>query len=204
MIAIIDYGMGNLGSVAKAFRKLGYEAVITPDRNRIREARSIVVPGVGAFGQCMSNLGKTGMDEAIHSAIEEGKPYLGICLGYQVLFEGSEEDAGTPGLGIIDGVVKKFSSTLKVPHMGWNTVRIKQRTPLFADIPDESYFYFVHSFYPEPVSGDIIAATTEYGVPFAAAIRKDNIFATQFHPEKSQSIGLEMLKNFAALGEKKC
>lgn len=204
MIAIIDYGMGNLGSVAKAFRKLGYEAVITPDRDRIREARSIVVPGVGAFGQCMSNLDKTGMDEAIHSAIEEGKPYLGICLGYQVLFEGSEEDADTPGLGIIDGVVKRFPSTLKVPHMGWNTVRIKQRTPLFAAIPDESYFYFVHSFYPEPVSVDIIAATTEYGVPFASAIRKDNIFATQFHPEKSQSIGLEMLKNFAAFGEERC
>ena len=204
MIAIIDYGMGNLGSVAKAFRKLGYEAVITPDRDRIRDARSIVVPGVGAFGQCMSNLGKTGMDEAIRSALEEGKPYLGICLGYQVLFEGSEEDADMPGLGIIDGVVKRFPSTLKVPHMGWNTVRIKQRTPLFADIHDESYFYFVHSFYPEPVSGDIIAATTEYGVQFASAIRKDNIFATQFHPEKSQSIGLEMLKNFAALGEERC
>ena len=204
MIAIIDYGMGNLGSVAKAFRKLGYEAVITPDRDRIREARSIVVPGVGAFGQCMANLKKSGMDEAIRSALEEGKPYLGICLGYQVLFEGSDEDADTPGLGIIDGVVKKFSSTLKVPHMGWNTVRIKQRTPLFADIPDESYFYFVHSFYPEPEPDGVVAAMTDYGISFASAVCANNIFATQFHPEKSQSFGLVMLKNFATFSGEKC
>ena len=190
--------------MAKAFRKIGCPAVITGDREEIRRARSIVVPGVGAFGRCMENLARSGLDTVIRDAVDGEKPYLGICLGYQILFDGSEEDGGVPGLGVIEGVVKRFSPALKVPHMGWNTIRFEKIDPVLDGIRDGSYLYFVHSYYPVPVSYEVVAATTDYGVHFASAVRMGGIFATQFHPEKSQSVGLEILRNFCAYVEDQC
>lgn len=204
MITIVDYGMGNLGSVAKAFRKIGCPAVVTGDRRRIRDARAVVVPGVGAFGRCMENLACGGLDSAIRSSITAGKPYLGICLGYQILFEASEENPGVRGLGIIGGSVRKFPETLKVPHMGWNTIEVKRQNPLLEGVADGTYLYFVHSYYPAPDSDEVVAATTEYGVTFSAAARQGSVFATQFHPEKSQEAGIDILKNFASFVGKRC
>lgn len=198
MIAIIDYGMGNLRSVAKAFEHLGYPARITREPSLIADASHVVLPGVGAFPDCMRNLQQLGLTDAVQRALASGKPFLGICLGLQVLFTESEEFGLHRGLGWIKGRVVQFSDTgLKVPHMGWNTIEIKKAAPPLKDFPDQAMVYFVHSFYAVPEDPGLISTITEYGVPFASSIAKDNVFACQFHPEKSQAVGLTLLRNFA-------
>jgi imidazole glycerol-phosphate synthase subunit HisH len=196
MIAIVDYGMGNLRSVEKGFKKVGVEAVVTSSPKTIDDADAIVLPGVGAFRDCIRNLTDLSLTEAIGRSIEKGKPYLGICLGLQVLFSESEEFGRCKGLDIFRGKVVRFQIKEKVPHMGWNTIRIANRPPILSDIPDDSYFYFVHSFYVVPDDEGVTAATTDYGLNFTSMIWKDNVFATQFHPEKSQELGLRILKGF--------
>ncbi len=196
MIAIVDYGMGNLRSVEKGFKKVGVDAVVTSSPKVIDDADAIVLPGVGAFRDCIRNLTDLSLTEAIGRSIEKGKPYLGICLGLQVLFSESEEFGRCRGLDIFRGRVVRFQIKEKVPHMGWNTIQIANRPPILSDIPDNSYFYFVHSFYVVPDDAGVTAATTDYGVTFTSMIWKDNIFATQFHPEKSQELGLRILKGF--------
>ncbi|KAF0144356.1 MAG: glutamine amidotransferase [Nitrospirae bacterium] len=197
MIAIVDYGMGNLRSVEKGFLKVGVDARIVNDAASIDNAEGVVLPGVGAFMDCIKNLTDMKLTEAIIKAIGKGKPFLGICLGLQVLFSESEEFGVCRGLNIFKGKVVRFPKMeLKVPHMGWNTLDIKKRPPIFDGIEDKSYFYFVHSFYVVPEDKDIIAGTTEYGVNFTAMAWKDNVFAMQFHPEKSQELGLKILKGY--------
>jgi glutamine amidotransferase len=196
VIAIVDYGMGNLRSVEKGFLKVGVNAKIVSDPKAVDEARAVVLPGVGAFKDCMRNLEKMSLTESVMRSIQKGKPYLGICLGLQVLFTESEEFGVCKGLDVFKGKVVRFQSTLKVPHMGWNTVKIHRRPPIFDGIQDEAFFYFVHSFYVVPDDNDVIATTTDYGITFTSMVWKENIFATQFHPEKSQEIGLTVLKNF--------
>ena len=200
MIAIVDYGMGNLRSVSKAFEAVGYRAVVTRDPATIRTAGHVVLPGVGAFGDCMANLERLDLAEPIRAAIESGKPFLGICLGMQLLFTESEEFGVHKGLNILPGKVRKFvlDRTLKVPHMGWNQVYVQRDCPVFSDIPSGSDWYFVHSYFVEPGDRQVAATTTTYGAPFVSAVWKDNIVACQFHPEKSQSVGLRLLKNFGA------
>ena len=196
MIAVIDYGMGNLRSVQKGFEKVGFDAVVTSDIKTIESASKIVLPGVGAFTDCMNNLEDRGLVEPVIRAIEKGKPFLGICLGLQLLFEESEEFGSRKGLGLIKGKVKRFpNSDLKVPHMGWNSIKKVKDTPLLADLSDDSYLYFVHSYYVLPEE-DVTATTTDYGMKFTSSIVKDNMFACQFHPEKSQADGLKILKAF--------
>ncbi len=197
MIAIVDYGMGNLRSVEKAFLKVGADARIVSDPKSIDQSAGVVLPGVGAFRDCVRNLTDANLTGAIVKAIEKGKPFLGICLGLQVLFSESEEFGVCKGLDVFKGKVVRFpEGPLKVPHMGWNNASIKNRPPIFDGVPDESYFYFVHSFYVVPDDPGVIATTTEYGGEFTSMIWKDNIFATQFHPEKSQEVGLKILKGF--------
>ena len=196
MIAIVDYGMGNLRSVEKGFLKVGVDARIVSNPKAVDNARAVVLPGVGAFRDCMRNLKEKSLIESVLRSIQKGKPYLGICLGLQVLFTESEEFGIYKGLDILKGKVMRFRLTLKVPHMGWNKVKILRRPPLFEDIQDQAFFYFVHSFYVVPDDNDIVATTTEYGITFASMVWKENIFATQFHPEKSQETGLKVLKNF--------
>ncbi|HET9575375.1 MAG TPA: imidazole glycerol phosphate synthase subunit HisH [Nitrospira sp.] len=200
MIAIVDYGMGNLRSVSKAFEAVGHEAVVTRDRATIKNASHMVLPGVGAFGDCMANLERFDLVEPIRSAIQSGKPFLGICLGLQLLFTESEEFGLHKGLGIIPGNVRKFvlDPALKVPHMGWNQVNIQRACPLFDGIADGSNWYFVHSYFVDPADRTVAATTTTYGIPFVSSIWKENIVACQFHPEKSQSVGLRLIKNFGA------
>lgn len=198
MIAIIDYDMGNLRSVAKAFERLGYPVQVTRDPRIISDAGHVVLPGVGAFPDCMRNLEQFGLIDTIQRTLESGKPFLGICLGLQLLFTESEEFGLHPGLGWIKGRVVRFRSNgLKVPHMGWNSLEIKKPVSLLTGLPDHAMVYFVHSYYGIPEDPDVIATTTEYGMPFASSIAKGNVFACQFHPEKSQSIGLILLRNFA-------
>lgn len=206
MIAIIDYGMGNLRSVQKGFEKVGFEAVVTSDPKAILGAERIVLPGVGAFRDCMKNLEQGGFIDPILRVIHEGRPFLGICLGLQLLFSESEEFGLHRGLGLIPGRVLRFPAgmtregeELKVPHMGWNSLSIKQCDGLFNGIPDGAYFYFVHSYYVVPEDPSVIAATTDYGMEFCSSVRKDNIVATQFHPEKSQERGLAILRNFGEM-----
>jgi len=205
MIVIIDYGMGNLRSVQKAFEHIGRKAVISSDKRKIGNASLAVLPGVGSFDAAMNNLAKLGLTDTLKSYIESGRPFLGLCLGLQVLFEKSEE-GGVPGLGILKGRVKKFKPVgeLKIPHMGWNNVKqilegtyAGQKSKIFKAIPDESYYYFVHSYYVEPEEKNIISSVTSYGKEFASSVFSKNIFATQFHPEKSQKNGLRLLKNYA-------
>lgn len=196
MIAIVDYGMGNLRSVEKGFQKVGVEVTVTSDPAAVDNADAVVLPGVGAFRDCIRNLADLKLTDAVVRSIGKGKPYLGICLGLQVLFSESEEFGTCRGLDIFRGKVVRFRTGLKVPHMGWNTVSVGRRPPIFGDIEDQSYFYFVHSFYVVPEDRDIVAGTTEYGEPFTSMIWKDNVFATQFHPEKSQDLGLKILKGF--------
>jgi glutamine amidotransferase len=196
MIAIIDYGMGNLRSVEKGFLNVGMDAKVVTDPKAVDNAKAVVLPGVGAFRDCMRNLERASLIEPITRAIQKGKPYLGICLGLQVLFTESEEFGIYKGLDILKGKVVRFQVNLKVPHMGWNNVKILRRPPIFNGINDESFFYFVHSFYVAPDDNDVVAATTEYGVTFTSMVWKENIFATQFHPEKSQETGLCILRNF--------
>jgi glutamine amidotransferase len=198
MIAIIDYGMGNLRSVAKAFEAVGHQAVVTRDAKVIGNASHVVLPGVGAFGDCMSNLEGYGLIEAVRSAVESGRPFLGICLGLQLLFTESEEFGRHKGLGIIPGKVKRFvlDPSLKVPHMGWNQVNYLRPCPLFEGIADGSHWYFVHSYYVDPADNAVAATATTYGMPFVSSIWRDNVVAFQFHPEKSQSVGLRLIRNF--------
>jgi len=204
MIAIIDYGMGNLRSVQKGFERMGHEAVVTNDAKTIMDASKVVLPGVGAFPDCMRNLREYGLIDAVHRTIRSGKPFLGICLGLQLLFTESEEFGISKGLDIIKGRVIRFKgpefADLKIPHMGWNSISIKQQVWALQDVPDNSHVYFVHSFHVVPEDKSVIATTTPYGIEFVSSIWKDNIFAVQFHPEKSQSLGLSILKRF---GEQK-
>ncbi len=195
-IVIIDYGMGNLRSVEKAFARLGFTVEITSDPDAINRAEKIVVPGVGAFGDAMRELRERGLIEPLLRAITDQRPFLGICLGLQVLFEGSEEAPNVPGLGVIPGLVKRLQTDLKVPHMGWNTLHVIRRPPILDGISDSAYVYFVHSYYVEPMDGSVTATTTDYGISFTSMIWRGNLFATQFHPEKSQAVGLEILKKF--------
>ena len=203
MIAIIDYGMGNLRSVQKGFERMGREAVVTRDPRAILDAGKVVLPGVGAFPDCMRNLEEYGLIDAVQKSIASGKPFLGICLGLQLLFTESEEFGLSKGLDIIKGRVIRFKGAefkdLKIPHMGWNSASIKRRPPAMADVPDNNYFYFVHSFHVVPEDKGVIATTTSYGIDFISSIWKDNIFAVQFHPEKSQALGLSILKRFGEM-----
>ncbi|HSG31965.1 MAG TPA: imidazole glycerol phosphate synthase subunit HisH [Thermodesulfobacteriota bacterium] len=201
MIAIVDYGMGNLRSVSKAFESQGFSSKITNDSDTIMSSNGLVLPGVGAFGDCIKNLKEYKLFDLIPEYIQTGKPYLGICLGYQILFESSEESPDQKGLGFIKGKVIKFDFekelNLKIPHMGWNQINIKKQSEILDGIDDKSWFYFVHSYYPVPADSNIVAITADYGGEFTAAIQKDNVFACQFHPEKSSDLGLKIVRNFA-------
>jgi imidazole glycerol-phosphate synthase subunit HisH len=198
MIAIVDYGMGNLRSVQKALERVGCEAVITRDIGQIQSARGVVLPGVGAFSACMENLGKFGLVEPICEAVRRKKPFLGICLGFQLLFSESEEFGPQRGLDLFSGKVVGFrpGGNLKVPHMGWNRIEKKIASPFLEGLSSGDYVYFVHSFYVVPDDGSIIATTTDYGESFVSSIATDTLFACQFHPEKSQELGLRILANF--------
>lgn len=206
MIAIIDYGMGNLRSVQKGFEKVGADAVVTADPRVVLEAEKIVLPGVGAFRDCMRNLEQAGFVEPILKVITDGRPFLGICVGMQLLFTDSVEFGHYRGLDLIPGHVLRFpegmregSEDLKVPHMGWNQLVFKRRPPAFEGIDEGTNVYFVHSYYVKPDDESVIATTTSYGIEFCSAVWKDNVVATQFHPEKSQHTGLRILQNFASL-----
>lgn len=200
MIAIIDYRAGNLTSVQYAFEALGAPCAITSDPAVVERAERVVFPGVGAAGAAMENLRGLGLVPVLQAAIAQGKPFLGICVGTQVLFEASEEDGGTTALGLLSGQVRLFRPTdprVKVPHMGWNQVRIRRQHPLLAGLPDATDFYFVHSYYPDPADPADIVGTTDYaGVDFASMVGRRNVVATQFHVEKSGQAGLRMLENF--------
>jgi glutamine amidotransferase len=206
MIAIIDYGMGNLRSVQKGFEKMGYAAEITRDPQRIAAAPGVVLPGVGAFGACMHGLAECGLVDTVYRVVAQGTPLLGICVGMQLLFSESVEFGRVRGLDILKGRIVRFDPALlnggKIPHMGWNQLHIKRRAPHLDGIPDGVSVYFVHSFYPVPDDPDIIATTTGYeGIEFVSSVWRRNVFATQFHPEKSQAIGLRILANFGRLVE---
>ncbi len=200
-LGVIDYGAGNLRSVLNTFAAAGVEGRLIRKVEDAAGVTHLVLPGVGAFGDCCEKLRRQGMDDFIRSWMQADKPFLGICVGYQALFESGEESPGVPGLGIFKGAVVRFPvSGLKVPHMGWNSVRLQNAAdPIWQGMGAEPYFYFVHSFYPVPQDASIIAATCEYGTPFAAAIRRGNLVATQFHPEKSQRLGVKLLENFVKL-----
>ncbi len=201
MIAIIDYQMGNLRSVQKGFERVGHAAVITSNPAEIAQASKLVLPGVGAFADAMAELKRRDLVEPITAAIESGKPFLGICLGLQLLFDRSLEDGEYEGLGIIPGEVRRFDvpKNYKVPHMGWNQVHFKRRPPIFDGLEDDAYFYFVHSYYVAPLDSAVVAGEASYPDPFCAVVWRDNLYASQFHPEKSQGAGLRVLKNFAEL-----
>ncbi len=198
MIAIVDYGMGNLGSVEKALRFVGADCRITSDPADVRAAAAVVLPGVGAFDDCVIGLREKGLDRALLEAIEQGKPFFGICLGLQVLFEQSEEGR-EPGLGLFRGGVIRFRHELKIPQIGWNQIAIRRRAPHLQGIPDGAWVYFVHSYHVDPEDESIVATTTDYGYDFCSAVWHENVFATQFHPEKSQRVGLRMLANFVRM-----
>jgi len=204
MIALIDYGMGNLRSVEKALARVGGAVRLVTSAAELEKADAVVLPGVGAFGDCLQNLSRAGLTEPIGQFISSGKPFLGICLGFQVLFESSAEAPGLPGLGLFKGTVPRFAvNELKVPHMGWNGLQIKRRDcPLLTGINDGDFVYFVHSFYCQPSDAGVICGTTEYGIEFCSMLWSGNVYATQFHPEKSQAVGLKMLENFVRLGKK--
>ena len=204
MIAIIDYDAGNLRSVEKALEALGQQVIVTKDAETIRQAEKVILPGVGAFGDAMAYLQRLGLVEVIRETAASGKPFLGICLGLQLLFEDSDETPGVPGLGILRGHIKRIPEQpgLKVPHMGWNNLELHHDGALFRGLPEHPYVYFVHSYYLEAEDPDIVTATAEYGVTIHASVQSGNLFACQFHPEKSSQIGLAILKNFAELPEK--
>ncbi|MCI0483938.1 MAG: imidazole glycerol phosphate synthase subunit HisH [candidate division NC10 bacterium] len=213
MIAIIDSGIANLRSVEKGFEKVGVPARVVREPRLLRDAAGIVLPGVGAFADGIATLEKTGFIDPLLRAIGSGKPVLGICLGLHFLFSESEEFGLHKGLDLVRGRVRRFpqvaqsselspqSLALKVPHMGWNRVQLTREAPIMQGIPDGSYFYFVHSYYVEPEDTGVIAGVTEYGIPFTSMIWRDNLFATQFHPEKSQALGLQLLANFGRLAQ---
>ena len=197
--------MGNLRSVQKGFEAVGVEAIVTSDSKKILSARSVVLPGVGAFKACMDNLEKFDLIDTVKQSVQRGKPFLGICLGLQLLFSQAEEFGSVSGLGILKGKVVGFKDApnsgdpLKIPHMGWNNVEVKPSHPLFDSVPNQSYFYFVHSYYVVPEDRATVATTTNYGIEFVSGIHHENIHAFQFHPEKSQQLGLTVLKNFSRL-----
>jgi glutamine amidotransferase len=199
MIAIIDYGMGNLRSVQKGFEKVGHQATITSDPEQVLTADKVVLPGVGAFEDAIAELRRRELVEPILKAIDSGKPFLGICLGLQLLFETSYENGQHKGLGVLAGDVVRFElpEEYSIPHMGWNQLQIRRPAPILKGIPESTHFYFVHSYYVVPRDPEMTAVEAEYGKPFCAMVWRDNLFATQFHPEKSQAWGLRMLKNFA-------
>jgi glutamine amidotransferase len=196
-VAIIDYGVGNLRSVEKAFAATGCEAVVSSDIDVLREAERLVLPGVGAFASCMKALRERGFDSLVHERAAAGTPLLGICVGMQMLFDVSDEFGTTDGLGLLAGRVRKFGSNLVVPQVGWNRIHQRRSHPLFAGVADGSFCYFVHSFYCQPTSEDVMVGETEYGVRYASVAAKENICGVQFHPEKSQDVGLRMLQNFS-------
>jgi glutamine amidotransferase len=199
LIAIIDYGVGNLRSVEKAFEYIGCDTVITNDRKTILQADAVVLPGVGAFADAMENLGKADMIEVVKEVVSKNTPFLGICLGMQLLFDYSEEGGeNVKGLGIFKGSIKQLpvDKGLKVPHIGWNLLKLKDNCPIFDGLPENPYVYFVHSYYLAADDRDIVKATADYGIEFDAAVGRGNVFAVQFHPEKSGEVGLSMLRNF--------
>jgi imidazole glycerol-phosphate synthase subunit HisH len=202
MIAIIDYGMGNLRSVQKGFEKVGHQAVVTSDPAQVAAAEKVVLPGVGAFEDAIGELRRLGLVRPVLEAVDSGKPFLGICLGLQLLFDVSYENGRHEGLGVLPGEVLRFDlpKGYSVPHMGWNQLAVRRPAPLLNGLTDGTYVYFVHSYYVAPKNAQVVATETDYGGRFCSMIWRDNVFATQFHPEKSQSDGLRMLKNFAELG----
>jgi glutamine amidotransferase len=206
MIGIIDYGMGNLRSVQMGFARVGAEARIIHLPAEVANASKLVLPGVGAFADAIANLRQLGLDAPIVKAIEQGRPFLGICLGLQLLFDISYEDGEHTGLGVLPGKVVRFnfddlapSSRPSIPHMGWNQIDYAGHIPLLDGVPPGSYLYFVHGYYVEPMTDSVIRVTTDYGRPFVSAVARDNLLATQFHPEKSQAVGLRILENFTRL-----
>jgi len=199
LITIIDYGMGNLKSVSKAFEKVGEQVIVTNDSKIIREAEALVVPGVGAFGDAMKNLKAMGLIDIIKDKAREGIPLLGICLGMQLLFSDSEEGGTHKGLNLLKGSVVKFRGNVKVPHVGWNQIKRVRQHKLVEGIEDCSYFYFVHSYYVKPEIEELVVAVTPYSVDFPAVVCRDNVMGVQFHPEKSSSRGLKILKNFGEM-----
>ncbi|MCI5951480.1 MAG: imidazole glycerol phosphate synthase subunit HisH [Anaerostipes sp.] len=200
MIAIIDYDAGNIKSVEKAVQYLGEEAVITRDKDVILQSDKVILPGVGAFGEAMEKINAYGLKNTIYDVVEKKTPFLGICLGLQLLFKSSEESPGATGLGILDGEILRIPAQegLKIPHMGWNSLKVKKGAKLFKGLEEEPYVYFVHSYYLKAAE-DIVAATTEYSTLIHASVEKENVFACQFHPEKSSAVGLQILKNFIEL-----
>ncbi len=200
MIAIIDYDAGNIKSVEKAVQYLGEEAVITRDKDVILQSDKVILPGVGAFGDAMEKINAYGLKNTIYDVVEKKTPFLGICLGLQLLFKSSEESPGATGLGILDGEILRIPAQegLKIPHMGWNSLKVKKGAKLFKGLEEEPYVYFVHSYYLKAAE-DIVAATTEYSTLIHASVEKENVFACQFHPEKSSAVGLQILKNFIEL-----
>jgi glutamine amidotransferase len=206
MIAVVDYGMANLRSVEKALARVGGDPVITGDPKIVVKAEKVVLPGVGAFCAAMTNLRRSGLRDAVAAHIQRGKPFLGICLGLQMLFDESSEMGATPGLGVLPGRVVEFfedgtppeAAGLKVPHIGWNALRLRGPSRLLYGLEEGARVYFVHSYYPEPQDAAVIAATSDYGVDFCCAVEKGNLAATQFHPEKSGAVGLQILRNFVA------
>ncbi len=202
MIVLIDYGMGNLRSVGWALERIGGKVQITSDPKEIEKASALVLPGVGSFSQAMKNLRNMGILSSLVNGINDGKPFLGICLGLQLLFTESDEEGLHQGLDLLKGRVRRFEGDMKIPHMGWNQIKVKSqksKIKILEGIPDGSYFYFVHSYYVEPEDKSIIVATTDYGTEFVSLIHKANIYATQFHPEKSHYTGLQVMKNFVRL-----
>lgn len=202
MIAVIDYDAGNLKSVEKALISLGEEVVVSRDREEIIRADKVILPGVGAFGDAMEKLSRYGLIETIHKVVENKTPFLGICLGLQLLFEESDEAPGVEGLGLLSGKILRLPSAegLKIPHMGWNSLKIRENAALFKGVKDGAYVYFVHSYYLKANDEAVVAASAEYGTHIHASVESGNIFACQFHPEKSSGVGLTILKNFAKLG----
>jgi glutamine amidotransferase len=199
-IAVVDYGIGNLRSAEKAFQHLGADAVLTSDPREITLAGAVVLPGVGAFGSCMTALRNSGLEEVTKAAATDGRPFLGICIGMQMLFDASDESPGVAGLGVVAGHVTRLPDGVRLPQMGWNTLSVNPESRLCTALPDPAWLYFVHSFAPEPADRDVVAAWCHYGRSFAAAIEAGPLWATQFHPEKSGAVGLQLLRNFVDAG----
>ncbi len=203
MIAIIDYGGGNIQSVYKALKYIDRECKITNDKNEILGADAAILPGQGSFGDCMNSITKSGLNKTVLEFINSGKPFLGICVGLQLLFEESEESPEVKGLGVFKGKIKRIPNKtgLKIPHMGWNSVKVLKNDALFKDVDEDSYFYFVHSYYLDAKDKGIVSTQTEYGVTIDASVSCNNVFATQFHPEKSGDAGIKLLRNFVSIAE---
>lgn len=203
MIALIDYDAGNIRSVEKALQSLGEEVLVTRNRVELLAADKVILPGVGSFGDAMENLHKFGLVDVIHEVVDQGSPFLGICLGLQLMFQQSEESTGVKGLGLFQGEILRIPDQegIKIPHMGWNSLSLQNGGRLFRGIPDQSYVYFVHSYYLKAKDQQIVKATTEYSTCIHASVEEGNVFACQFHPEKSSDVGLGILKNFASLGK---